>query len=517
MRLSSEYFRCRERAVTRTAQSAEPDLSRLPALKRYLSCLPQSERAQATDRVASLAGRDLLSLGVSEPQRTEHDDSIEHTAGTIPPDLCGTLYRNGPGRWEDHTGRPLHHLFDGDGMLSAFAIRDGKVHYRNRYVRTRHFRGKSGTTHLGTRAPGGWRANIGRTPPNLANTNIVEHAGRLYALWEGGSPYEIDPDTLDTLGVRRFGGELRRAGAYSAHPSRCPRTGDMFNFGVEFVPRPHLSIYRTDSRGDLRHLRSVALPYLAMVHDFAITQRYLVFLVSPIIADLMPVALGLKPIGDALRYRPERGSVFVLVPRDGAKIRRVDSPAVLQFHLSNAYDDGDDVVVDAITYENSQLLNSIARFQTTSLHDSPSEFTRFRISGAGRVVREPLSNSVCEFPRHHPDHEGRPHRYAYYNTRRSLSSLYDSITKLDLTDQAEKTYMATASGNSFCEPIFVPCPRPTAEDDGWLLTVEYQAAHHTSQLVILDARDPSRGPVATAQLTHHIPQGFHGNFVHRRR
>ncbi|MCV6963353.1 carotenoid oxygenase family protein [Mycobacterium intermedium] len=460
-----------------------------------------------------MSSADLLSLGVSEPLRTEHDYRVEEIEGTIPPELSGTLYRNGPGRWEDHTGRPLHHLFDGDGMLSAFAIRDGGVHYRNRYVRTRHYLGKTGTTHLGTAAPGGWRANIAKTPPNLANTNVVEHAGRLYALWEGGAPYEIDPDTLDTLGVRHFGGALRKGATFSAHPCVCPRTGDMFNFGAEFIPRPHLRIYRADPQGTVQYLRSVRLPYLAMLHDFAITERYLVFLLSPIATNLLQVALGLKPVGDTLRYRPERGSFFILVPRDGGEVRFIDSPAILQFHLSNAYDDGDDVVVDVITYENPQLLKSISRFQTTPLHDSPGEFNRFRVTKSNRVIREPLSDTVSEFPRHHPDREGRNHRYAYLTSRRRLSSVYDSITKLDLSDNTETTYEAQADGNSFCEPVFVPRPDATTEDDGWLLSVEYQAKEHLSRLVILDAKDLERGPIATAQLTHHIPQGFHGNFV----
>lgn len=108
-----------------------------------------------------------------------------------------------------------------------------------------------------------------------------------------------------------------------------------------------------------------------MLHDFAITERYLVFVLSPIMTNLLQVALGRKPVGDTLHYRPERGSLFVLVPRDGGDVRFVDSPAILQFHLSNAYDDGDDVVVDVITYENPQLLKSIARFQTTPLRESP--------------------------------------------------------------------------------------------------------------------------------------------------
>ncbi len=492
-----------------------PDLQRLPGLREYLGSLTGRELTRARSRLSSLNAADLAGLGVSEPQLTEHDYRVEDISGTIPADLRGTLYRNGPGRWQDHTGRPLHHLFDGDGMLSAFTLAEGTVHYKNRYVRTPHYTGKSGTRHLGTPAPGGWSANIGRFMPNLANTNVVEHAGHLYALWEGGPPHEIDPDTLDTLGVRRFGGELRWMGSYSAHPSICPRTREMFNFGVEFIPGPHLRIYRTNPSGRLRHFRSVSLPYVAMVHDFAITERYLVFVVSPIIPDAVPVALGLKSLGDALQYQPRRGSVFILVPRAGGKVRRIDSEAVMVFHLSNAYDDGEDVVVDAIRYQDGRLLKRIARFQSSSLEDAPSVFARYRITRTGRILDEALCEQPCEFPRHHGGFAGRPHRYSYFNTRRHLGAFYDSITKLDLTDRTETTYTSAGTGNSFCEPVFTPKAGAAAEDDGWLLSVEYLADSHTSQLVILDAADLERGPVATAALTHHIPQGFHGNYVPR--
>jgi len=491
------------------------DLPDLPALHAYLESLDTGERTRAIDRMATMSEADLRSLGVSEPQHTEHDYPVKSVTGEIPAELSGTLYRNGPGRWQDHTGRPLHHLFDGDGMISAFSIDRGAVRYRNRYVRTQHYRGRSGTRHLGTDAVGGFLANVGRLPTNLANTNVVEHAGHLYALWEGGPPYELDPHTLETLGVRRFGTELRWVGSYSAHPCFCPSSGDMFNFGVEFIPTPHLRIYRTDRDGKLCHYRSVSLPYVAMVHDFAITERYLAFLVSPIIPDGIPIALGLKAFGDGMKYRPERGSSFILIPRDGGDIRRIECEAVLQFHLSNAFDDRGDVVLDAITYHGGELLECIARFRTSPLDKATSEFTRFRITASGRVIREQLSDRSCEFPRHHPDREGRPHRFSYYNTRHHLGTMFDAITKLDLADNTESSYAVGKPGNSFCEPVFTPRPGAVDEDDGWLLSVEYLADTHTSRLVVLDAKDPARGPVATAALTHHLPQGFHGSFVAR--
>lgn len=503
-------------ASTATSRKAAVlDLPDLPALQAYLESLDAGERARAIERMSTMSDADLRSLGASEPQHTEYDYPVKSVTGEIPAELAGTLYRNGPGRWQDHTGRPLHHLFDGDGMISAFSIDRGAVHYRNRYVRTQHYRGKSGTRHMGTDAAGGFLANVGRLPTNLANTNVVEHAGHLYALWEGGPPHEVDPVTLETKGVRRFGGELRWIGSYSAHPCFCPSSGDMFNFGVEFIPTPHLRVYRTDRQGKLKHYRSVSLPYVAMVHDFAITERYLVFLISPVIPDGIPIALGLKAFGDGMKYHPERGSSFILIPRDGGDIRRIEHAAVLQFHLSNAFDDRGDVVVDVITYHGGELLECIARFRTSPLDKATSEFTRFRITASGRVIREQLSDRSCEFPRHHPDREGRPHRYAYYNTRRHLATMFDSITKLDLADNTESGYPVEEPGNSFCEPVFTPRPGAVDEDDGWLLSVEYLADTHTSRLVILDAKDPARGPVATAALTHHVPQGFHGSFVAR--
>jgi all-trans-8'-apo-beta-carotenal 15,15'-oxygenase len=173
------------------------------------------------------------------------------------------------------------------------------------------------------------------------------------------------------------------------------------------------------------------------------------------------------------------------------------------------------VVLDVITYHGGELLECVARFRTSPLTKATSEFTRFRITPCDKVIREQLSDRSCEFPRHHPDREGRPHRYSYFNTRHQLETMFDEITKLDLAGNTETSYPAQTPGNSFCEPVFAPRPGATDEDDGWLLSVEYQADTHTSRLIVLDARDLAGGPVATAPLTHHLPQGFHGSFVSR--
>jgi len=129
------------------------------------------------------------------------------------------------------------------------------------------------------------------------------------------------------------------------------------------------------------------------------------------------------------------------------------------------------------------------------------------------VRAEPLADVPCEFPRHNDAFEGRAHRYAYLNTRHRLAAFYDTVTRLDLRDGTAQHYTTPEPGNSFCEPVFAARPDGRGEDDGWVLTVEYVAATHTSRLVVFDAADLAAGPVATAALRHHVPQGFHGNFV----
>ncbi len=156
----------------------------------------------------------------------------------------------------------LHNIFDGDGMISQFILDGRSVRFRNRYVRTRHFKhGQQSSTirfrGVGDQIPGGFRANVGRLPENVANTNIVNCAGELLALWEIGSPHRIDPETLDTLGSTDFGGRLGYLGAFSAHPKWDPDTGDMYNFGLDLLPTPRIRTFRIDRHGRLTGLASV--------------------------------------------------------------------------------------------------------------------------------------------------------------------------------------------------------------------------------------------------------------------
>ena len=140
----------------------------------------------------------------------------------------GTLYRNGPGK-NEVGGKPYAHLFDGDGLLSQFAFDGKRLHYRNRFVRTTHYLAERAADkpvmrNYGQQRPGGPLGNAFRMPANVANTSVQYHAGKLLALYEGGRPWELDPDSLETLGEYDYDGELKGSFTYSAHPTWDPAT-----------------------------------------------------------------------------------------------------------------------------------------------------------------------------------------------------------------------------------------------------------------------------------------------------
>lgn len=471
----------------------------------------------------------VRALDAEDPHRIyaaledEYDYIIDEVDGKLPLELRGTLYRNGPGRWEAG-GQPLGHLFDGDGMLSMFALADGQVRYRNRYVRTNHYLGSRRSQGVpqrgfGTLKPGGPLANALRLPANVANTSVVLHAGELLALWEGGKPHAIDPDTLATRGQQDFDGGLRWLGAFSAHPKIDPATGDLYNFGVEVFPRPMLRCYRVDPGGNLHHIRDVHIPEPVFNHDVALTERHMVFVIDPLTIDrtaLASLGLGLTTFDRALRFRPEKGTTVVLVPRDGSRPRVIQTEALAHFHVNNAYEDGQDTIVDIVNWDlDWNALNPLLReYRTDSGLNYGGYLTRLRITPSGEVAQEELCHVPGEFPQYDWRRTGCRHRYSYLAARTGESKTPNAIVKCDHEARRERRHQLP-DNQLVSEPIFVPRATKDAEDAGWLLTVAYDPAAHRSRLLVLDAAEPERPALLTAHLRHHVPQSFHGTFTPR--
>ncbi|WP_067721328.1 carotenoid oxygenase family protein [Nocardia yamanashiensis] len=459
------------------------------------------------------------------PLYDEFDYPVHDFDGALPEGLRGTMYRNGPGKMEAG-GQPLGHLFDGDGMLSMYAIGDGVLHFRNRFVRTEHYR-KSLTAHgapyraLGTMRPGGLLTNALQFPANVANTGVTVHAGKLLALWEGGRPTELDPDTLDTLGVHDFDGGLRWIGAFSAHPKWDNRTGDMYNFGLAMFPRPGLACYRVDRTGRLHELGRLDLPTPMFNHDMGLTDRHLVFVIPPLVFPLrkfLGAGLALRNFIEAIDYDARRGTMIGLVPRDGGKPRILHTDALMHLHLANTYEDGSDTVVELLNYEatwaelNGQLSN--AQSGLTGAKPYGGKLMRVRITPTGRVIHEPVSDLQGDFPAYHPAYASRRNRYVYLAAGADGTPHPSAIAKID-NDTGKESLHRLPEDTAAHEPIFVPRPGPGAEDDGWLLVLTQPRSGDPASLLVLDARDLSAEPLYRGRLRHHMPLTFHGTFTPR--
>lgn len=458
-----------------------------------------------------------------EPANEVPGEVLLEVTGTLPQALRGTLYRNGPARWEAG-GFSAGHLFDGDGLISRFVIDDGQVRFRSRYIRTPKFRaeeaGRGGRVRgLYTQAEGGPLRNAGRMPADCANTHAVAHADRLLALSDAGRPWQIDPDDLSTVGVCDFDGSLPRLSRFSPHPKIDPLTGELFNFGLDLTPRAGLPAglrcYRVDTAGRLHVDGVIGLDHVIIQHDFAITEHYLVFALAPIIVDPARAALallGLRDHGGAAGYREDAGMRIVLVPRGGGPQRVIECDPLMYVHVNNAYEDGDDVVLDVVRHRSFDLLSVELRSFRDHIPETGTP-VRMRITRTGRVLLEEFDLASVEFPMHDERRTGRAHRYGYFAGYHTTTG-QGSIAKID--HHTGWTRRHVFDGDTFPgEPVFVPRSATAAEDDGWLLAVTYLVAEHRTALVVLDASDIERPPVAVARLDRHFMPGFHGSFTDR--
>ncbi|HCH66424.1 MAG: lignostilbene alpha-beta-dioxygenase [Deltaproteobacteria bacterium] len=324
--------------------------------------------------------------------------------GTLPPSLRGVLLRNGPGR-SSRGGVKYGHPFDGDGFLQRLELRDGRARYRARFVRTREFEAEEAAGRLlyrgfGTNRPGGFLPNALRMRfKNAANTSVVQHAGHTLALWEGGMPHRFDPNTLETFGRFSYGGALEAKGLFqriigpelpfSAHPSICPETGELWNFGTAYGARHKLLIHTVSPTGTLT-TRALPMRELPFVHDMALTRRFAVFVLPATTFDVPATLLGIRSPVDSIDMRRAPGKA-VLVPRDGGPPIELPVPPGFVFHWSGAWEDGDRVVLEGIEYPGFPKLETIgAMFDRPDAAELLARPVRLTIDLTARTVEHTL-------------------------------------------------------------------------------------------------------------------------------
>jgi all-trans-8'-apo-beta-carotenal 15,15'-oxygenase len=462
--------------------------------------------------------------------RDEYEYWIDDIEGQIPAELEGTLFRNGPGLL-DVNGRRVHHPFDGDGMVCAFTFQDGRAHFRNRFVQTQGYLEEQEAGKIlyrgvfGTQKAGGWLANLlDLRLKNIANTNVIYWGGKLLALWEAAEPHRMDPNTLETLGLDYLDGVLQPGSAFAAHPRIDPNCAlddgnpCLVNFAVKPGLSTRITLYELGGSGKVVRQHSHVVPGFAFIHDFAITPNYCIFFQAPISFNPLPYLLGFKGAGQSLTVHADQASQAIIIPRHGtAPVQIIPVEAGFIFHHANAFEQSGKLYVDSICYAELPSVEPDEDYLLVKFDRlAPGQLWRFEFDLATeRVQSQLVEPRCCEFPVVHPDRVGRPNRYTYLGAAHAPTgnAPLQAILKLD-RETGDRLLWSAAPHGFVSEPIFVPRPHSTTEDEGWLLTLVFDGQQERSELVILDARNLQG--VARLKLKHHIPYGLHGNFTPHR-
>ena len=461
------------------------------------------------------------------PVREEVTGEDLTVIGELPKELNGMYVRTGSNPQFDVIKG--YHWFGGDGMLHGVRVKDGKASYRNRFVQTEAYKKENAAG----RAL--WASSLGapefdnRHGPgrgNTGNTAMVWHDGRLLALWEGGDPHHISTPGLETIGPYNYCGQLLHA--FTAHPKVDNETGEMVFFGYNMMgmdmargqKAPFLSYSVAAKSGEIVHTTPIELPVGVMMHDFAITSNYSIFMNLPYTFSLERAMKGEQPFA----WEPERGAHFGLLKRHapGEQVRWFDADPCYVFHTLNAFEDGDEVVLDACKMGKVDLgpLDSttapkLEAMRSIANSDSSPRLNRWRFNLAtGGVKEEQIDDAVSDFPRVADTLVGKKARYGYTArfARESEMPESDAVIKYDLHTGRNSTHYHGARRYGG-EPVFVARESAVREDDGWLVTYVYDANTGGSEFVVITADALDAKPVARVMLSQRVPYGFHGAWV----
>lgn len=456
-----------------------------------------------------------LYQGWGEPMRTECTlEGLELIEGAIPAGLEGTLYRVGADR-QYPSGRTDDIFIDGEGMVHAFRFHDGQVDYRSRWVRTERFKRQEAAR----RSLFGRYRNRYTNDPSVegvhmgtGNTTAMFHSGRLYALKEDDLPYAIDPDTLATIGQDDFGGQWT-ARTFTAHPKVDPITNELLAFAYQATgdASRDIAFYLFDKDRTLVNEIWFEMPYAACVHDFAVTDEWIVFPFFPLITDLDVVKAG----GPYYQWHPDEDVHVALVPRYGTAdgIRWFKGPAASAGHMMNAVREGSKVHLDLCLYAGNcfPFFTTPAGETTAAVPPVLTRLTFDLDANDDRYTQAPLLRVPCEMPRTDDRYQGRAYRYGFMIVYRGADGS-SAVGRID-HQTGELTSWAPGPGDGVQECQFVPRTPDAPEGDGWLILPVSRVSKNRSDLAILDAQDIAAGPVALLKLPVKVRATFHGTWV----
>lgn len=460
--------------------------------------------------------------GAWKPQTREWTATNMVVEGTIPDDLHGVYLRN--------TENPLvpaaerYHPFDGDGMIHSIYFSNGAAEYRNRFIRTQGLLAEldaggplwSGLAESPLVAPrqDGWGART--RMKDASSTDVVVHNGvALTSFYQCGDLYRLDPISLDDNGREAWNGKFPDAGV-SAHTKVDEATGELMFFNYQ-TTYPYMHYGVVSPTGDLVHYTPVPLPGPRLPHDMTFTENYSILNDCPLFWKEDLIERGIY----ATQFHRDMPTRLGVIPRYGTEkdIKWFECDATYVLHWINAYEDGDDIVVDGyFQFDPSPGVTPDATleqrmFRFLDLFALQSRPYRWRLNMKTGTVKEgPLSDTITEFGMINALIAGKNYEWVYSTIPAVGWFGFEGIIKHNVVTGTEENYRLP-EGVYASETVFAPRPSSRSEDDGYLITFTMDVINDSSQCLIFDAQNVSDGPVARIQLPERICSGTHATWA----
>jgi carotenoid cleavage dioxygenase-like enzyme len=466
---------------------------------------------------------DLKAWGaVMTPQVSEASDELVVEGD---PGLSGSYVLNGPAMVQ--LDGKLMHPFDGHGFIRAVRFSEEGARLQTKFVDTPVYRAEAEAGRVLYRgvgsSVGGWWSNLWAPKgKNTANTCVVPWAGRLLALNEGGFPYAMDPETLETTGLEEFGGAFDGLRTMLAHTRWDVARDRLVMAGLQPGPKTGFTFVELDRSGASVARRDVKFDGMIFVHDFLITPSWYVIVENPVDPNLGALArfmLGAGSLVEGLRCS-ERHARILLIAREGDEVREVDlGRRLFSVHHGGAWEEGEDVVLDTTAFESFKFGAEFGYGGPDAGLDpgvrtpgAGQKFQRFRLKPDGAVEHTVHSDWAIDFPRIHPRLDGQPYRYVWAatSTPQGANDPFTALIGLDLEAGTQDVW-ESGPGRFVGEPVFAPTGE--GEADGRVLVMIYDGLEESCRLGIFDPKDIAAGPVATVQMPRLLPYGFHGNWI----
>jgi len=464
--------------------------------------------------------------GLNKVSRIECDVYDLEIDGDMPVDLNGAFYRCGPDpQFPPRAGDDIY--INGDGMVSMLRIIGGRVDLKTRYVRTDKFNVERQARHAlfgEYRNPYTDDPSVAGVDRTTANTSILWHGGKLFALKEDGRPHILDPVTLETLGKWDFAGRMRSR-TFTAHPKLDPVSGEVVAFGYSAKGdeiADDIALLIAAANGSLTTETWFLPPYQSMIHDWGATQEHVIFPVYPMAADAGRLRAG----GPRWQWDADKPTYVLVMPRLGSAedIRIFEGPPSFSFHTMNAFTEGSRVHLDLNVAPSAPFPDAHGAIPGVEKTDQYLTRWTFDLSKPGRdfETRRLWPDGLStDFTEPDPRYMTRPYRYGFMAARDRSFPAHPELVKGIYFNTVGRIDHETGEVETWCvgqdaalqEPLFVPRSHDAPEGDGYLLTVLNRWPQETGELAVFDSRQISAGPVAIAHIPLFQRPVFHSAWV----